>query len=214
MDCIPPGFSVHGILWARILEWVAMPFSRGSSWSRDGSWVSCIADRFFTLWAIRASGWANCKHLPQGPLSPAGSCSSTQAAIACENTCHFVASARSRATFSLLSLSLPLIAASATPGLSVSCLTSITCSPLAPPSPTALRWPTGEPVLGRRLHASLPSSSCMPACESWKSVTCHWNHWIHPVRLCLFNLCHTKVPESRSACFGNNSHLGFSFPFA
>ena len=155
MDCIPPDSSVHGILQARILEWVAMPFSRGSSWSRNGTWVSCIADRFFTLWATRASDLANCKHLPQGPLSPVGACSSTQAAITCENSCHFVASTRSRATISLLSLSLPLTAASATPGFSVSCLTSITCSRLAPPSPTALRSPTGEPVLGRR-HSSLP----------------------------------------------------------
>ena len=45
VDCSPPGSSVHGILQARILEWVAMPFSRGSFRSRDGaqvSWVSCI----------------------------------------------------------------------------------------------------------------------------------------------------------------------------
>ena len=45
MDCSPPRFSVHGILQARILEWVAMPSSRGSSWPRDGthgSYVSCI----------------------------------------------------------------------------------------------------------------------------------------------------------------------------
>ena len=35
MDCSPPGFSVHGTLQARILEWVAIPFSRGSSWPRD-----------------------------------------------------------------------------------------------------------------------------------------------------------------------------------
>ena len=52
MDCCMPGCSVHGILLARILEWVAMPFSRGSSWPRDWTWVSCsscIADRFFTM---------------------------------------------------------------------------------------------------------------------------------------------------------------------
>ena len=42
MDCSPPGFSVHGILQARILEWVAIPFSRGSSWPRDWTLVSCI----------------------------------------------------------------------------------------------------------------------------------------------------------------------------
>ena len=49
MDCSPPGSSVHGILQARILEWVAIPFSRGSSWTRDWTWVSFIAGRFFTI---------------------------------------------------------------------------------------------------------------------------------------------------------------------
>ena len=49
MDCSPPGSSVHGILQERILEWVAIPFSRGSSWPRDQTWVSCIAGRFFTI---------------------------------------------------------------------------------------------------------------------------------------------------------------------
>ena len=53
MDCSPPGSSVYGILQARILEWVAIPFSRGSSWTRDQTWVSCIAGRFFTIWATR-----------------------------------------------------------------------------------------------------------------------------------------------------------------
>ena len=53
MDCSPPGFSVHGILQARILEWVAICFSRGSSWPRDQTQVSCIAGRFFTIWATR-----------------------------------------------------------------------------------------------------------------------------------------------------------------
>ena len=42
MDCSPPGFSVHGILQARILEWVAMPSSRGSSWPRDWTHVSYV----------------------------------------------------------------------------------------------------------------------------------------------------------------------------
>ena len=48
-----PGSSVRGILQARILEWVAIPFSRGSSWPRGWTWVSCIAGRFFTIWATR-----------------------------------------------------------------------------------------------------------------------------------------------------------------
>ena len=47
MDCSPPGSSVHGIFQARVLEWVATSFSRGSSWLRDRTWVSCIAGRHF-----------------------------------------------------------------------------------------------------------------------------------------------------------------------
>ena len=50
-DCSPPGSSVHGILQERILEWIAVPFSRGSSWPRDRTQVSCIAGKFFTIWA-------------------------------------------------------------------------------------------------------------------------------------------------------------------
>ena len=53
MDCSPPGSSVLGILQARILKWVSVPFSRGSSWPRDQTQVSCIAGRFFTIWATR-----------------------------------------------------------------------------------------------------------------------------------------------------------------
>ena len=48
MDCSPPGSSVLGILQARTLEWVSMPSSRGSSPSRDQTWVFCIALGFFT----------------------------------------------------------------------------------------------------------------------------------------------------------------------
>ena len=53
MDCSLLGSSVHGILQARILEWVAIPFPTGSSWPRDQIWVSCIAGRFFTVWTTR-----------------------------------------------------------------------------------------------------------------------------------------------------------------
>ena len=52
MDCSPSGSSVHGILQIRILEWVAIPFSRESSQSRDWTWVSCTARRFFTIVTI------------------------------------------------------------------------------------------------------------------------------------------------------------------
>ena len=51
-----PGSSVHGILLARIVEWVAISFSRGYSWSRGQTQVSCIVGRFFTVWATRVIG--------------------------------------------------------------------------------------------------------------------------------------------------------------
>ena len=53
MDCSLPGSSIHGIFQARVLEWVAISFSRGSFQPRDGTWVSYIAGRCFTLWATR-----------------------------------------------------------------------------------------------------------------------------------------------------------------
>ena len=49
MDYSSPGSSGHGILQAGILQWVAFPFSRGSSQPRDQTRVSCIADRYFTI---------------------------------------------------------------------------------------------------------------------------------------------------------------------
>ena len=63
--CSLPGSSVHGILQARILEWVAMPSSRGASWPRDRTPVSCTVDRFFTAepwglsryWVLFLSFW-------------------------------------------------------------------------------------------------------------------------------------------------------------
>ena len=53
MDCNLPGSSIRGILQARILEWVAICFSRGSSPPRDRTQVSCVAGRLFTIWATR-----------------------------------------------------------------------------------------------------------------------------------------------------------------
>ena len=52
MDCSPPGSSVHGILQARILEWLVMPSSRGSPRPRDGThipYISCIGRRILYL---------------------------------------------------------------------------------------------------------------------------------------------------------------------
>ena len=51
--CDTMDYTVHGILQARILEWVAVPFSRGSSQPRDRTQVSCIAGEFFSSWATR-----------------------------------------------------------------------------------------------------------------------------------------------------------------
>ena len=56
MDCKLPGSSVHGIFQARMLEWVAISFSRGSSWSRDQTQVSCIVGTCFTIW-VRREAW-------------------------------------------------------------------------------------------------------------------------------------------------------------
>ena len=53
MDCSVPDSSIHGILQARILKWVTIRFSRGSSQPRDWTQLSLIAGRFFTVWATR-----------------------------------------------------------------------------------------------------------------------------------------------------------------
>ena len=53
MDCSPPGSFVHGIFQARILEWFAISFSRGSSQPRDRTQVSRIAGRLFTICATK-----------------------------------------------------------------------------------------------------------------------------------------------------------------
>ena len=50
-NCSLPSSSIHGLSQARILEWVAISFSRGSSQSRDWTQASCIAGGFFTSWA-------------------------------------------------------------------------------------------------------------------------------------------------------------------
>ena len=68
MVCSLSSSSAHGILQARILEWVAIPFSRGPSQIRYQILVSCIADRFFTIWATReAWEWQGHCLLVDGP---------------------------------------------------------------------------------------------------------------------------------------------------
>ena len=75
MDCSPPGSSVHGILQARILEWVAISSSRESFWPRDRTCVSCAGRQILYHWATREAlgkiedtqknerkcGWAGCQ---------------------------------------------------------------------------------------------------------------------------------------------------------
>ena len=60
MDCSSSGSSVRGISQARILEWVAIPFFKGSSWPRDWNRVFCIVGRFFTIWATRKAPYNGC----------------------------------------------------------------------------------------------------------------------------------------------------------
>ena len=62
-DCNPPGSFVHGTLQARILEWIAIPFSRWSSLEKDETPVSCIGTRFFPVWATRETLVVACGNL-------------------------------------------------------------------------------------------------------------------------------------------------------
>ena len=69
MGCSLPGSSIHGVFQAKVLEWVAIAFSRESSRPRDRTQVSCITDRRFNIWAPRGALWQNvCKaELSQDP---------------------------------------------------------------------------------------------------------------------------------------------------
>ena len=77
--CHPLDYTICGILWARILEWVAFPFSRGSSPHRDQTQVSRIAGRICTSWATREAQpyrmwWSNnLKHSFFGTIKKEGS---------------------------------------------------------------------------------------------------------------------------------------------
>ena len=75
VDCSPPSSSIHGILQARTLEWVAISFSRGSSWPRDWTQVSRIASRCFNFWATREAQeyWSGCYFLLQEIFPTQGS---------------------------------------------------------------------------------------------------------------------------------------------
>ena len=68
MDSRPPGSSDHGILQARVLEWFAISFSRGSSQPRDETQVSCTSGRFFADWATSLSLFSDPQLLLDGRL--------------------------------------------------------------------------------------------------------------------------------------------------
>ena len=73
MDCSPPSSSVHGILQTKMLEWVAIPFSRGYSLPRDQTWVSCrlilyhLSQNNAILVRVRVGDWAQ-GHFPWAQL--------------------------------------------------------------------------------------------------------------------------------------------------
>ena len=84
-QCDPREYTVHGILQARILAWVAIPFFRGSSQPRDRTQVSRIAGRFFTSWATRGAHciqkctvWSNLSSRTLGSLVNTESCKVTE----------------------------------------------------------------------------------------------------------------------------------------
>ena len=68
MECSLPGSSFHWILQAKVLEWVAISFSRGSSRPRDRTQVSSIPGRCFNLWATREQGWSHLNLLSPRPM--------------------------------------------------------------------------------------------------------------------------------------------------
>ena len=69
MDYSLPGSSIHGIFQARVLEWAAISFSKGSSQPRDQTQVSHIADRCFTIWATREAQILQVLHYSRKGLS-------------------------------------------------------------------------------------------------------------------------------------------------
>ena len=81
--CDPVDHTVHGILWARILEQAAISFPRGSFQSRDQTQVSHPAGRFFTIWATREAQQYACDKVPQVNLVPNNSV--IHSGILCEN---------------------------------------------------------------------------------------------------------------------------------
>ena len=68
MDCSPPGSSVHGIFQTSILEWISMSYSRGSSWLRGWTCISCIGRHILFYWTTTATFRDPKPHLPANLL--------------------------------------------------------------------------------------------------------------------------------------------------
>ena len=81
MDCSLPGSSIHGLLQARVLEWVAISFSRGASRRKDQTRVFSIAGRSFTLWDTREARKQNTRQSVKNPLSDLCTSYSTPTAL-------------------------------------------------------------------------------------------------------------------------------------
>ena len=114
MDCSPPGFSVHGILQARILEWLAISCSRGSSQPRDQSCISALAGRhiffFFyhcATWESPPQRWACCKIKPWVSWGWGGRHISSETVRECGSSCNFSMNYVNQKFFLLLSLAVP-----------------------------------------------------------------------------------------------------------
>ena len=69
IDCSPPGSPVPGIFQARTMEWVVIAFSRGSSPAKDGTWVSCLAGRYFSCSKLLSQPCRVCKTGSSSPFS-------------------------------------------------------------------------------------------------------------------------------------------------
>ena len=74
IDSSLPCSSIHGIFQARVLEWIAISFSRRPSWPGDRTRVSCILGRGFTVWATRKYVNPNLPVHPTSPPFPRGVC--------------------------------------------------------------------------------------------------------------------------------------------
>ena len=139
MNCNLSGSLVHGLFQARMLEWVAISFSTGSSWLRDRTWISCIAGRWFIIWATRETPLLQ-KNFP------------TQESNQGLQHCRWI-------LYQLCCLGIPNQSAEATHQLSASLLSTTTCP--APRHPSA-PWRESNPALPSQPMPSITSLFLLP----------------------------------------------------